>query len=121
MSAVRQFQRKSQSTPMTSPQPISNASSRLLMERSMKSAGRKMCESKTTSRIAGATAASTSSTRRVISSVLPQGCFSTISSRPGTSLMTASPMGGANVSVTFATSLTRSTAPLRLAMASCPS
>ena len=45
-------------------------------------------------------------------SVLPPGCFSTISSRPGPSLMTASPIGGGKPSTTSATSPSGSGAPL---------
>ena len=47
--------------------------------------------------------------------VLPVGCFSTISSRPGPSLITASPIGGGKPTLTSATSPSRSGAPLRKA------
>ena len=55
------------------------------------------------------------STSRVTESVFASSCFSTISSRPGPSLMTASPMGGGNPSRTSATSPSVSGAPPRIA------
>ena len=61
----------------------------------MNVAGRKMVGSTSTPVRPGlAASSSAASTPRVTSSVLPSGCFSTISSRPGPSLMTASPIGG---------------------------
>ena len=88
----------------TSTQPIASACDRLCSDRSMNVAGRKMVGSISTSVRPGRSASRAASTWRVTSSVLPQGCFSTISSRPGPSLMIASPMGGGEPSVTVATS-----------------
>ena len=55
------------------------------------------------------------STLRVTSRVLPVGCFSTIRSRPGPSLITASPIGGGKPILTSATSPSRRGTPLRKA------
>ena len=80
---------------MTSTQPIARAWVRLSRARSMNVAGRKMVGSISTSVRPGSQRLQRLLRRwRVTSSVLPSGCFSTISSRPGPSLMTASPMGG---------------------------
>ena len=75
----------------------------------MKVAGRKIVESISTPAQRRARAPpAPPRRRRVTSSVLPQGCFSTMSRRPGPSLMTASPMGGGWPSTTCATSPRRS-------------
>ena len=71
---------------------------------SMNVAGRKMVGSTSTSSSPGAAPRARARRPRVTSSVLPPGCFSTISSRPGPSLMMASPIGGGKPSVTSATS-----------------
>ena len=87
----------------------------LLVKQPWKVAGRKIVESISTSFSPGLSALSAASTLRVTSSVLPVGCFSTISSNPGPSLITASPMGGGNPSTTSATAPSSSGAPLRKA------
>ncbi|MCG3163696.1 MAG: hypothetical protein JMDDDDMK_05141 [Acidobacteria bacterium] len=115
MSAVRHSNRNATNTAITSRQPISSALRRFLSATSMKVAGRKIVESISTSFKPGRSALSAASTLRDTSSVLPVGCFSTISSRPGPSLMIASPMGGGNPSITSATALNCSGAPLRKA------
>ena len=73
----------------------------------MNVAGRKMVGSISTPVRPGSRSSSAASTLRVTSSVLPSGCFSTISSRPGPSLMTASPIGGGEPIATSATSPSR--------------
>ena len=65
------------------------------------------CRSSTSGR-PGFSASIAASTSRVTCSVLPSGCFSTISSRPSPSLITASPIGGGKPSTTSATSPMRS-------------
>ena len=94
----------------TSTQPISSARFRLASDISMNVAGRKMVESTSTPARPARSASSAASTSRVTSSVLPSGCFSTISSRPGPSLMTPSPIGGGKPSTTSATSPSRRSA-----------
>ncbi len=92
---------------------MSSARLRLAIDISMKVAGRKMVESTSTPARPGCSAASAASTSRVTCSVLPSGCFSTIRSRPGPSLITASPIGGGKPSTTSATSPRRRTPPER--------
>ena len=77
----------------------------------MKVAGRKMVESTSTPLRPGRRPSNAASTFRVTSRVLPQGCFSTISSRPGPSLITASPIGAGWPIRTSATSAIRIAAP----------
>ena len=113
MNAVRQSKRNSTRIAATRPQPISSAWLRFAMERSMKVAGRKIVGSTSRPVSPGFNASSAASTRRVTSSVLPSGCFSTISNSPGTSLMMASPMAGGEPISTSATSMTRIGAPPR--------
>ena len=60
----------------------------------MNVAGRKMVGSMSTPFNPGFRSSMAFSTCLVTSSVLPVGCFSTISSRPSPSLITASPIGG---------------------------
>jgi hypothetical protein len=97
----------------TSTHPITSASRRLPMARSIKLAGRKMVESKRIPGRVGARRARAASTPRVTATVLASGCFSTMSRRPGRSLMIASPMGGGWSSTTAATSPRRSGATPR--------
>ena len=104
MTAVRQSHRNTARTMTTSTQPTSSARLRLASDISMKVAGRKMVESTSTPAVPASARRAPSSTSRVTCSVLPSGCFSTISSRPGPSLMTASPIGGGEPSTTSATS-----------------
>jgi len=59
----------------------------------MKVAGLKIVGSSSTPGSAGFNRSSASSTPRVTANVLAPSCFSTIRSKPGTSLMIASPMG----------------------------
>ena len=92
--AVLQSKRNDTSTIPTKMQPKSRACSRFPRDRSMNVAGRKMAASISTSWRPGLRASSAESTCRVTMSVLPQGCFSTMSKRPGPSLITASPMAG---------------------------
>ena len=95
MSAVRQSNRNSdQDDDDQHAADEQRVASGCRSDRSMNVAGRKMVGSISTSVRPGRSASSAASTSRVTSSVLPPGCFSTISSRPGPSLMTASPMGG---------------------------
>ncbi len=103
MSALRHSMRKSASTTMTSTQPSSSARFRLASDISMNVAGRKIVVSISTSFSPGRSASMAASTPRVTESVLAPSCFSTISRRPGPSLMTASPIGGGKPSRTSAT------------------
>lgn len=73
---------------------MSNASPRLFNDWLMNVAGRKIAESISMPCNPGSSSASAASTSRVSSRVLPHGNFSTMSIRPGPSLMTASPMSG---------------------------
>ena len=107
MTAVLQSHRNRARTMTTSAQPMSSARLRLPSDISMNVAGRKMVESTSTPASAGFRAARASSTSRVTCSVLPSGCFSTIRSRPGPPLMTPSPIGGGEPSITSATSTSR--------------
>ena len=70
----------------------------------MKVAGRKIVVSISTSLRPGRSVSIAASTARVTDSVFAPSCFSTMRRRPGPSLMTASPIGGGNPSVTSATS-----------------
>ena len=82
----------------------------------MKLAGRKMVVSILTSGRPGWSAAMAASTPRVSSRVLAQGNFSTMSRRPGPSLMIPSPIMGWWSTTTLATSFRRSGLPSRTAM-----
>ena len=115
MTAVRHSKRKAARMSATRRQPQSMACRRLSRDISMKVAGRKIVESTSMPPRAGRRASRASSTRRVTSRVLPQGCFSTMRRRPGPSLMTASPIGAGCPSTTRATSPMRSAAPPRKA------
>jgi hypothetical protein len=79
---------------ITSTQPMIIDQLRFSSDISMNVAGRKIVESTWMPVRPGFISSKAASTLRVTSSVLPVGCFSTISSNPGTSLMIASPMGG---------------------------
>ena len=94
ISAVRQSNRKAARITITSTQPMISDQPRFSSDISMNVAGRKIVESIWTPCSPGFIASRAASTLRVTSSVLPVGCFSTISSSPGTSLMMASPIGG---------------------------
>ena len=74
------------------------------MARSTKVAGRKIVGSISTPARAGRSVSRACSTWRVTSRVLACGCFSTIKSSPGPSLMTASPINGNVPSFTTAMS-----------------
>ena len=86
----------------------------------MNVAGRKIVVSMATSGSPGFRAAIAASTSRVTWSVLPSGCFSTISIRPSPRLITASPIGGGKPSTTSATSPMRSAFPGLPAVAALP-
>ena len=120
ISAVRHSNRNATSTSTTRMQPSSSAWDRLSMEVSMKLAGRKILVSISTPGSPGFIASRAASTPRVTSSVLPQGNFSTISIRPGPSLMTASPTIPCGPYSTFATSPSSSCLPSRFATAPAP-
>ena len=77
---------------------------RLPMDVSMKVAGRKICASISMPGSPGRNSSRAASTPRVTASVLAQGNFSTMSMRPGPSLMTASPMGRGVSQTTLPTS-----------------
>ena len=111
--AVRHSYRKNSSTSTTSTQPRSSDLFRLLSDISMKVAGRKMVESISRPFRPGRMAFRAASTCRVTSRVLAPGCFSTMSSRPGPSFITASPMGAGKPSTTCATSPSFKLTPLR--------
>ena len=84
---------------------------RLSIASSMKVAGRKMVVSISIPGRPGRISSMAASTPFVTSTVLPQGNFSTMSSRPGPSLITASPIIGQVSSTTSATSSRRSGVP----------
>ena len=114
ISAVRQSNRNAIRMTITSTQPIARRV-RQVVERPLDERGRaedgRVDLDVLQRRLAASPAPA--STPRVTSSVLPSGCFSTISSRPGPSLMTASPIGGGEPMATSATSPSRSGAPPR--------
>jgi hypothetical protein len=80
---------------------------------SMNVAGRKIAGSTATPVSAGSRLSSAASTSRVTCRVFAPSCFSTMSSRPGPLLITASPIGCGNPSTTVARSPMRSAAPFR--------
>ena len=98
----------------TSRQPTSSARVRLSTACSMNVAGRKIVVSMSMSVRPGRSSSTAASTPFVTSTVLAQGNFSTMSIRPGPSLITASPISGWWSSTTFATSpeLQRRPSPL---------
>ena len=94
MSAVRQSARKNSSTITTSTQPMSSAWFRFDSDISMNVAGRKIVGIDLQVAERGLQRLERLLRRRASpASVLAPSCFSTISSRPGTSLMMASPIG----------------------------
>ena len=93
--AVRHSYRNPKRTMITSSAAMSRAFWRLLMDASINVAGRKIAVSiMISSGSPGLRAAIASSTSRETCSVLPQGNFSTIRSRPKSSLTTPSPIIG---------------------------
>ena len=94
MNALRHSIRNRASTTMTSTQPSSSARFRFESDISINVAGRKIVVSISTSFSPGRNVSIAASTARVTDSVFAPSCFSTMSRRPGPSLMTASPIGG---------------------------
>jgi hypothetical protein len=92
----------------------------LAIAASMNVAGRKIAD-RCRRLQARPSAASALSAPRVTSSVLPQGCFSTISKSPSRSLTTALPIGAGEPSTTSATSRRRSGTPSRSCNSELPS
>ncbi len=94
ISATRHSKRKRARMTTTSTNPRISAWVRLWIEAWMKLACWKIVVSNWTPGRPGSRVRMASSTPRVISTVFAHGSFSTTSSRPGSSLMTASPISG---------------------------
>ncbi len=105
ISATRHSYRKKSRMITTRTAPTSSDSVRLLIEVSMKVAGRKMVVSISMPFNPGRISLIASSTPLVTSRVFAQGSFSTISINPSPWLMTASPKSGQVSQTTSATSL----------------